>query len=436
MGLLKFEEVSLNNRLSGIAAFLSFSLLIASQAQSQIIAPSAEEVLFSYSATVEAPLNSNTSPIELARHQATHLFGIFSSPNVIRSYRLNPEAVGGIGAPNADMNIRILATRRTATTVQIDYTNQGKLILHKTVANALLRTGEVSVPLPRNPFAIYLKKCTDPHYQGFEDFWYFYDPYRLGCESLSRAPLAPAVKIKISALNRKKKDLTARLDLLRGANRNGNLFSIYVMHGFSESYGPQDDGRISFEELNNYLRQKGFQERSLRVGTTRPLHIFTKSIRLTSGQLINVEVKHLLVESEADSRTVTFAKFFKEAVENADVIAYAGHSGLGANLDLPTLQAKAGRFIFPSGKRQIYFFDSCSSYSYYLSTFSAEKTRATIDVITNGLSSYFETGNAVMSAFMEVLLSPQLNDIGWNQFLKRMESPLEGATYLLNVGGI
>lgn len=133
---------------------------------------------------------------------------------------------------------------------------------------------------------------------------------------------------------------------------------------------------------------------------------------------------------------MTFAKFFKEAVENADVIIYGGHSGLGGNLDIPSLESKAGKFKFNSKKRQIFYFDSCASYAYYLTQFSGEKTKSKIDILTNGLSSYFETSQAVLEGLLENILSETKEDVSWMQIMKDMEKPLDGGSFLLNVGGV
>jgi hypothetical protein len=149
-----------------------------------------------------------------------------------------------------------------------------------------------------------------------------------------------------------------------------------------------------------------------------------------------VEIKSLLVDTGIESRSRVFADFFREAVQTADVIYYAGHSGLGGNLDISSLEAKSGEFVFPRNKRQIFFFDSCSSYSYYLEPFSAQKTRARIDVVTNALASYFHTGGLVKSEFLDVLLDPDLTDLSWLDILKRIEFALEGESYLMSVGGV
>lgn len=419
----------------GIGIFLILQFLQA--AFGQILAPSAQEVRYSFESTVVIEKQTSYKPLEIAELQASHLFGIFASPENIRKFGLDPEKVGGLGAPKKNMGIEILSRRQKDGKWVYTYRSAGTFILHKKAAAILLSKKSLRVSLPLEPLTTYDIKCTDPHYNGFGDFWYFYNPFRSGCEYLYRPPVAIPVEIKIQQGLAPKKDISPRLDLLRANNGNGNLFSIYVIQGYYESsQDPRDDGFKSFKLYNGFLRSLGFQEKEVRAGTSYPLSIFTGTLPLSSGKIIDVEIRHLLVESGAESRNVSFAKFFKEAVEQGDVVIYSGHSGLGSNLDIPYLERKAGKFNFPAGKRQIFWFESCASYSYYLDHFRFQKTRATIDVVTNGLSSYFETGHDLLKAFTVQMLNPVDADKPWLKILQEMESPLEGGSYLLNVGGL
>jgi hypothetical protein len=406
-------------------------------ANAQIFGPSVTEIQFSYTTTFVTSRIPAERAQDIAQFHASHMFGIFQSPELISQFGLRPQMAGGIGAPRMPMGIRILSTHRIGSgKTQIQYYNQGKIILHKIVAARLLTLGRLDIPLPSDPDEIYHKKCTDDHYFTFGDYWYFYDPFRPGCEKLGQAPLAISTTMKISLATKRKMDLSPRLDLLRGNNGNGDLISIYVIHGYADSStDPRDEGRLNFESFNSFLRAQRFEESTKQEGTTRPLHIFRRPVKLPSGLVANVEVRHLLVEAEIDSRNVSFAKFFKDAVANADVIVYEGHSGLGGNLDIASLEQKAGRFVFPTRKRQIFFFDSCSSYSYYLEAFAAEKTRASIDVITYGLPSYFDSHQTVLKKFITTLLT-EPDRVTWSEILSTMEKPLRGGSYLLNVGGI
>jgi hypothetical protein len=417
---------------------LTLAFLTGVMAEAQIISPSGQEVLFSYSADMIANREEDLTVEEQIQFHASHMFGIFHSPRTLRRFGLNPDMVDGIGGPQSQMKIKVLSVKKmSAQKMAISYKAEGRMILHKKVAAQLLPLGSMTLPLPVDPYEIYDEKCTDKQYSEFGDFWYFYDPFRPGCEKLARAPLAAAVELKLKAVPTKKIETALRLDLLRGNNDNGDLFSISVVHGFSDSATARnDDGRINFRQLNEYLKMQGFSETTQFPNTNRPLHTFRKSLTLASGKTIEIEIKHLLVESDASSENISFAKFFKSAVENSDVVIYAGHSGLGANLDIPYLESKAGKFVFNNKKRQLFFFDSCSSYAYYLAPFAAEKTKSKIDVITTGLSSYFMYGQPVMESLLSILFNPKIEQIPWIDVLTKMEKPQGAATSLINVGGI
>ncbi|MEK6627542.1 MAG: hypothetical protein AABY53_02860 [Bdellovibrionota bacterium] len=415
-----------------------FTLLLGSSwAQAQILGPSAAEVKFSYTTSFEAPEdNEEGSDEALAELHASHIFGIFSSPTLIAKYIGANDVSGGLGGPRTQMKIKILSSRTANGLISIKYSNSGKMILNKVAAKKILAQGSLVLPMPANPYEIYDKKCTDDHYTEFGDFWYFYDPFRAGCEHLSQSPMAVNVNLKITPSEFKKLQVTPKLPTLRGNNGNGDLFSIYIISGYDEKANKSDVGYRGFKEIQDELKQRGFGISRKRPNTNTPLNIYTKTITLDNGKSIEIEINHLLVSTDIGIKSNVFAKFFKEAVSVADVIVYGGHSGLGGNLDIPSLEEKAGKFKFNSKKNQIFFFDSCSSYSYYLEHFAVEKTKAKIDIMSNGLSSLFGTSTVVLFAFLDHLFSTSSKDVPWMTILSDMENTLGGDTYLLNVGGI
>ncbi|AZZ36550.1 hypothetical protein CIK05_07025 [Bdellovibrio sp. qaytius] len=418
-----------------VAVFFSF------QATAQILSPNATEVDFTYEAMVEAPLDESfTDSIDAARFQAQHMFGIFTSPTVVKGMGINPDEIHGIGGPKSQSEVLILSEevfeKNKKQMVRIQYKNSGQMILQNKAAAKVLAKGYFNVPLPTNPFKVYRKKCTDSHYNTFGDNWYFYDPYREGCESLSQAPLAQNVVIQVKKAKTRNIQRSAELPLLRGDNGNGDLFSIYLIHGFSaDPKDEQDDGRLNYKTAHNYLIENGFTAERLKKSSPYPLNLYKKTVTLSTGETIHIEVKSLLVETSIESKSKVFAEFFKQAVAKADVIIYEGHSGLGGNLNIPELESKAGKFEFPL-KKQIFYFDSCSSYSYYLDHFNAYKTKTNIDVVTNGLSSYFHTSPLVLKEFMNYLIGSDNRNFQWMTILKKMESVLGKQSFLVNVGGL
>jgi hypothetical protein len=431
-------SISLITLITSILCSLAGVALSALPAAAQVYGPHVGEFQFK----IEARFLSGTARKALneiqAQKQLDHIFGLFQSPSVVEGFGLDPEKVGGIGAIQYPADFEILKTQKVARDLYtITYAAHGKVLLHKAVAEAVLAGRELKLPLPVQLDAFYDRACTDRHYPEFGDFWYFFDPYRKGCDHLAKPPLAEEFELDVTPSTRRELDMDLRLDLLRGANGNGETLRIDVIHGYEESAGhPRDYGRKTFEAFHRYLRAAGYDETVLKAYANRPLLRYTKEIELAGGKKITAEINSILVETGADSKTVTFAKFFRDAVENADVVYYAGHSGLGGNLNIGNLENKAGGFRFNATKRQIFYFDSCSSYSYYLESFRAEKSRARLDIVTNGLSSYFETGLDGLVVFLEQILDPEVEDRNWTEVLGAVEATLDGSTYLVNVGGI
>lgn len=415
--------------------FLSV-LVLFSQAHAQVIAPSAAEMIYSYQTKFITTPDDSVENLAYAHSQ--YLFGVFHSPFVIGRFGLNPDKVGGIGAPSSDPRIRILkATPLDNGRVEIEYSLQARVLVHSKVAETLLSRSVLELYMPLDIDRVYLKKCTDAHYDSVGDYWYFWDPYRAGCEALQRSPATQRVQIQFAPIRARKMETRVRLDLLRANNDNGENFVIYALHGFEDNArNSEDAGRANYKLFNEDMQKRGFEKTVRSSSYTNPWIDWSKRIQMANGKDIAVTVRSLLVNTTITSRSTAFARFFKDAVAEADVIIYLGHSGLGGNLDIPALESKVGRFEFNPRKRQIFYFDSCSSYSYYLKPFAAEKTRAKIDIMTNGLSSYFHTTPDILGVFMNYLLSPTVQDVEWQTLLKEMERPLRGGSYLLNVGGV
>jgi hypothetical protein len=120
---------------------------------------------------------------------------------------------------------------------------------------------------------------------------------------------------------------------------------------------------------------------------------------------------------------------------------------MGVNLDLDTLNKqlllsrdpKAPNYVdFDRAKHQIFLFDACSSYSYYLGMFDGRKDPGTLAVMSNGLESLFGYELPMTKHLYTDLLDLKHarlsnDDLTWEQLLETFEKPLRGNTFLLNV---
>lgn len=406
-------------------------LILGFAAQAAVLAPSALEVKFSYSARFQ------TAEVEdatfLADVHAQHIFGYLQSPGTVAQYGVNARTLG-VGAPRFPLSYQILSDKKSRGVREISYKVTGYMLIHKLMVADLEKSSLWNITLPYDLDGFYDEKCTDPHYPSWGDFWYFHDPLRAGCEHLTQSPMAVPVAVRFSALQNSAKDVSAELNVLRGDNGNGDLFEITTINGFSESATNKDDeGRQGFEEMNQWFRDQGFQETILARYENRPVHRFEKTVRRNGGGVVNIRITRLLAETGVASRNVTFAKFFKDAVKNSDVVIYAGHSGLGGNLDIPSIEAKAGPLEFPKNKSQLFFFDGCSTYSYFYSMFAEQKTKGRVKIMSNALLSYFNYEGVTHRALYRHLFSVNAEPT-WGEILSDMERPLRGMTFMLNVG--
>jgi hypothetical protein len=231
-------------------------------------------------------------------------------------------------------------------------------------------------------------------------------------------------------------ELAVGLEELRGDNGNGKVFQITSVNGFDESSTRRhDDGRLNFEEMNRWFVQLGFVETKISKFKNRPIHQFEKIVRNSDGGEILVRVTRLLADTDLEEgNRVTFAKFLKNAIKTSDVVVYEGHSGMGASLSLEAVEKRAGGKIeFDRKKHQMFFFDACSSYSYYLGLFTGRKEPGTLAVITNGIASLFGSEIPVTRRFYKALISSKNDDLRWTDLLEDMERPLRSNSFLLNV---
>jgi hypothetical protein len=426
-----------------INLFLSLQTLVlvyffSVQTWAAVLSPSSKEVEVQFRAEFITQDWSSASE-DLIKNHYQHFFGYFHSRRIVKDFGYRTDVTEGIGVPAIPLNVYVTfdqASDEYDGYRLVKYKAQGKMLFLNQVADKLLASKKWDVTLPYDLDAFYKESCTDDYYTGFGDFWYYYDPFRKGCDFLRQEPMAKNVKLEFKKAVEKKINPYVNLNEIHGDNGNGQIFDIVTINGFATDYkGQNDEGRWAFEEMNNYFRNLNFSEKILAKYENRPIVRFEKTVKSTKGVEIQVRVTRLLVETSITKKNITFAKFFKNAIENADVLIYAGHSGLGGNLDLPALENKVGSYNFNSSKKQIFFFDGCASYSYYLNSFLERSEN--VKILSNGLSSFFQTESLVHQEFFKHILNFSSGaKLTWMQLMLDMDSVLGARTYMLNVGGL
>jgi len=115
-------------------------------------------------------------------------------------------------------------------------------------------------------------------------------------------------------------------------------------------------------------------------------------LRATLADGKAVEVVALLVDS-VRSAPASFTKRYEQLSSHADLIAYNGHSGLGANI-----RALAGKGRWIAGQYVVLFMNGCDTYAYVDSALAKAhaavnpgdpKGTKHVDVVTNAMPSFF-----------------------------------------------
>lgn len=291
--------------------------------------------------------------------------------------------------------------------------------------------GVVKLPLPRRPDSIYKKgkrglsknPCTDKHYNSKGDHWYFWNLFNYGCF------LQAGVDYDLADVEFTHMPSTMstypEYDRLLQTSSDSDLkeLPIYIFFGTAKpkSSVPIDLKGVkyledNYKKLKVFLKNKGFTQTSkIQYGVTSTLHTYQR-LMPQSGVVAVIKV-FFGNTGIVETAVADFHKLFKEALEKSSVMYYVGHSGLGGNLDLTSIEANVGKITPPKDQYQIYFFDSCSSYPYYTQMYFDKKVGAitkdgtvdtsgtyNLDIVTNGLETYFVRASNDFESFVSSIL--------------------------------
>lgn len=420
----------------------------------------ATEALLSFRAAVDVPFSPRATLADLNREgrlrqealsrldtQIQHLMGTFQSVSFQQTF-------GYPGVLGEAYNVRFLSITSGSLAGRrvLHYDFKGRVVFHK----GAFRSGaerRVPVRLPLSPDLIYdmgivrgANRCTDPHYSGEEDFWYFWDPELRGC------PLAggsPAILTTVGALQPIPNTQLSypEYDQLFGPNGNGDLVDAWVFIGYIndiDNYrrvNRRDDAVRALKFVDQDLRGRGFvltEHRDAfreyadgrRVQGINYFKVYERRVR-TLGRDVVMRVNVLLADTDVGSRDRTFHRYLVPAMERGDIIIYDGHSGLGANVDLATLP----NIRFNPRKYQIMFFNGCSSYPYFNGAFFRAKGGTQhLDIVTSGLPTFSDSAGPNIVTFLDRFIDGEPRS--WQKILSELEvSNGQNGTYLTGVNG-
>lgn len=334
----------------------------------------------------------------------------------------------------------------------IHYHYQGKALLEKNVGS----TYDFVLPFdPQNIATIAkagaeINPCTDPHYASDADFFYFFNPTRSGCHLKNGVDY-----FKVAAkLTRLPESPITYPDYSRLIDKNGEI-TIHVLQGKNkDTSNPHpkwsfDVAAKEFRSFSSYLRKQGFSDR--RLSETEIRRFLTdagvkegdfKKIMARYGQLpfireyekkeggVKVKVRFFYGTVSADGDSAPLHAFWKDALENASVAIYNGHSGLGGNLDLKSIEKELGEFQVDGNRYQIWVLDGCSTYTYYQEPYFNLKgrdlkgvnPRNNLQILSTGLESDFRYNSLTAQPLVNAILAHLRNQAvpSWKSLIQVM----------------
>lgn len=376
------------------------------------VAKKASEAILTYSHSVllEADHKPNAAEAkEQIEAQVLHLFGPM-------------ERADYPGVPKEDHKVKVTAIEAvsdTPGTFKISYDYRGTVVVASGPRKYL------DLILPKNPDAIYdagknargVNLCTDEHYQAQGDFWYFWSP----------APSYPKCKLEegvhydvvrgnIERIPRSDQDIGSTYPEYHRLAKDG-VIDIYAFIGMDdpEKYGrnprtSRDVNAPTYRRIREFMVEAGFELRTIdadEIRKTVPLEedseipYFEEGVKKYPNKNLTIRIRLMFGEMGITEESLVFHHYFKEALENGSVMLYDGHSGLGGNLDLAEIQnLRDFKIKLNKNRYQMYFFNSCTSYTYYNALYFQKKRRKSVidpkgtknlDVLANGLSTDFDT---------------------------------------------
>jgi hypothetical protein len=311
----------------------------------------------------------------------------------------NPGIIAGKGTPIL-LDAKFDAPKQSA---RVTYSYKDRVVFKKKIFRG--NDPKITFLIPRDPQTIYAKSldasgfnpCTDKHYNGEGDFWYFWTPTQEGCNIPDSELQKVTAKLTPKANTKKTYPDYAKI---LGDNGNGRLVKVMFLVGVDESFRHGDLGKKAYEDVRSLLVKNGFK-----LGASGPL----KSFLTLKKDNYDVEIDLRLVDPDSPEFLTTAA----DGLETGDIFIYDGHSGLGSYLNLPRFEKHLGRKLkLPLEKSQIFYFNGCSTFPYYNADYFALKKNAqdpagsrNLDIITTSVGATFDVGAGHDSAFLTGVLT-------------------------------
>eukprot|EP00051_Salpingoeca_urceolata_P016864 m.226684 g.226684 ORF g.226684 m.226684 type:complete len:528 (-) comp18802_c0_seq1:193-1776(-) len=325
--------------------------------------------------------------------QVRYTFGVWTTHSI---FATTP------GVVQLEGRLRVLSAEfvevHGVSKVRIAYQYSDNVVFHRGVQLEVGST--LSFVLPKDPVGVYergfktprkegdINLCTDTKYNQLRDMWYFFNPSKEGC------PLTKADLISVKATLEPMAATTLtypEYDLLFGlGTKKKSVVLVTHIVSLDESMRYSDLGYVNFDTVGKGLVSRfGFE---VLEQTWRDMVLFREGDEFD----VKVELKFMNPAEGSFDRTVV------AGMENSNIFIYDGHSGLGGHMSRERLEKKMGRKIkLPKRTYQIFFFNGCSTFSYYNAAYTKlKRTRKEklgtkyLDIVGSGVGAVLNAGHA------------------------------------------
>jgi hypothetical protein len=263
------------------------------------------------------------------------------------------------------------------------------------------------LPLPKDTTSFdafndkYDGKCGRNEY-GRETFWHDFNPKASGC-TVDDADVVRA-KATVRTHPQSTTGKYPEYDQVWADDR----LDVVAVFGIISSNTPDDEGAREFESVLREV-EKTLTDPKRTDGEAG--HTVIKDATVTGkvtvgGRARDVSVTALLVESVSGAGSDFDARYLP-ASENADLVVYSGHSGLGKNINALAQKTRAKK-----GKYQLVYLNGCQTFA-YLGTAMHDKRIALnaddpegtkyLDIVANALPAYGDDGATSLSLYRAML---------------------------------
>jgi hypothetical protein len=386
---------------------------------------------------------------QAAKLQVLHLYGVFSYHEAPINFAYYSGAILESQYP------KIIRIKEESGKWRVYYSYEDKAVFFKPLFNALENPNELRFYMPNEPNEIYaqsipnpenvnavtgypLNPCTDENDQSDLGYWYYWSPSREGCLRQIKDHIHEVVASIVP---------TARTRLTYPEysqlfSPKDGVLNMRVIYGQDLDYeNPEDIGRKTFESEFRIFKSWKDSSNNARfvVKNDEP---FYKRLEST-----NQNPPILLELHYSNTDTPAFDELARASLQSSDVMVFAGHSYEDYYFDLERL-FESPQTALPKDQYQIFYFDACTTYSYFGDKyFDAKKSDTdsvgskTLDLVTNAIGAPFlvDTTSGVdresnTTVFTRSLLGwPSQGESleklqSWQQILKQI-SKNSGANY-------